>query len=221
MRQEQEPPGGLTLNDAFNAYTDPETLQAAQEATRRAQGVRDTVTRYDSSNRLVVDINNPAVRQADSCAENARRAAIRDFWEKFVSRELVAWGAEGSPTASRRVVPKEAWLYLRPANWRTSVLKGPDRLRIFAVQVYEAAEPETCRPGRPSRRNEIKAAYQRLSRCEEVSFDNPQIQTIRMIREEVMRDAGNDDSTGLGDEVIRKYIAADFQAEKRKRLKAP
>ena len=243
MAEDKEPTGGMKLFDAFHSYTDPEKIRAAQAAADDASNLRDIVARG------VVDRNNPSVRQASSRAENTESAAIEDFWEKFMSGELVAWGADRSPTANRRPISEYAWRYLALANWKASVLKGPKGLRIYAVRVFRAsafsdrqATPRTKseatderieeakpalveriiqRPGRPSRAHEIDAAFYRLLDRDGVDFKAPQIQTIKKVRVEVIRDAGNHDSTGLGDEVIRKYIAAEFQAEKRKRLKAP
>ncbi len=138
MAEDKEPSGGLTLFEAFHAYANPEKVRAAHAARDGASNVRNVVARRDSFNRLVYDRNNPALRKAESRSDQARREAIRDFWERFVSGELFAWGAEGSPTINRSPIPKRAWRYLWPANWETSVLKGPEGLRIYAVLVYEA-----------------------------------------------------------------------------------
>lgn len=243
MAEDKEPTGGLKLFDAFHSYTDPEKIRAARQADDDAGNVLDVVARG------VVDRNNPSVQQAISRAKNAERAALLDFWERFRSGELVAWGAERSPTADRRPIPKHAWRHLTPGNWRASVLKGPEGLRIYAVSVIRAspssdrqvtsrtkgeatderveeAKPAQVerivrRPGRPSRAHEIDAAFHRLLDLGEIDFKAPQIHTIRKVRDEVMLDSGNRNSTGLGNEVIRKHIAADFQAEKRNRIRAP
>ena len=243
MAEDREQTGGLNLFDAFHSYADPEKIRAARQADDDAGNVLDVVARG------VVDRNNPSVLQAISRAKNAERAAILDFWERFRSGELVAWGAERSPTADRRPIPKHAWRHLTPGNWRASVLKGPEGLRIYAVSVIRAspssdrqvtsrtkgeatderveeAKPAQVerivrRPGRPSRAHKIDAAFHRLLDRGKIDFKAPQIQTIRKVREEVMRDARDRNPKGLRDEAIRKCIALKYHAEKPKHLKAP
>lgn len=70
--------------------------------------------------------------------------------------------------------------------------------------------------GRPSRVNEIDDAYDDLVKRGEIDFKVPQKRARRQVREEVMRRAGNRDSKGLEEEVIRKCIAKKFQAKKGK-----
>ncbi len=245
MAEDREPTGGLNLVDAYHTYADPEKIRVAEEAAAAASDVREAVVRGVG----FLDRNNPSFRNARSRAENAERAAILDFRKRFMGGELVAWGAEGSPTADRRPIPEHAWRYLTPKNWKASVLKGPEGLRIYAVTVFRSSpssgrqatsrtksggtdgtlkeakpaqvEPIVRRPGRPSRAHEIDAAFHRLLQGGKIDFKAPQIQTIRKVREEVMRDARDRNPKGLRDEAIRKCIALKFHAEKPKHLKAP
>ena len=67
--------------------------------------------------------------------------------------------------------------------------------------------------GRPSRRDEIKSAYEELAAGGEIDFDGPKTATYEPIRRRVGRSSSNN-FTGLGDEAIRNVITPLFDREK-------
>ncbi len=229
MAEDNEPSlRGLTLFEAFAAYTNPETLRAGGAAHDELRKLRDVVARHDALSLAARELNRFARFKARLDSTGAWHEATHDFWQKFVSGELVAWGAEESPTTDRGPIPKSLWWFLEVADWGASALSGPGGLRFYKVLVYEAppapparAEADVDKGGRPSREDEIIVAILQLLDRGEIDRNTPKPrEKIRLVREEVMRRAGNRDRKGLGDEVIRKLLAKRFPAGKRKRIKS-
>ncbi len=224
MAEDNEPSiRGLTLFEAFAAYTNPETLRAGGAAHDELRKLRDVVARHDALSLAARELNSYARLKATLDSTGAWHEAIHDFREKFVSGELIAWGAEESPTTDRGPIPKSLWWFLKVADWGASALSGPGGLRFYEVRVYEAppaprAEADVDKGGRPSREDEIIVAILQLLDRGEIDGNTPK--TRRQVREEVIRRAGNPDRKGLGDEVIRKLLAKRFPAGKRKRIKS-
>lgn len=73
--------------------------------------------------------------------------------------------------------------------------------------------PEPRRPGRPSRRTEIVAAYEELRDADEIDFDAPLNSLYGRICKKVS-DGDNADLKGLGDEAIRNAISPLFREDK-------
>ena len=137
MTRNIEPRDGLTLHQAFLRYVDPQLLEALQQAAQQG------------------NFRGPVIIGSDR--DKARRTyhlrnsdALESFRRKLREGTLVAWGAEGSPTAERRPIPPHAWQYLRPSDWRRGTLEGPDGLRIYGAKVFERTAVESPRDGSSS-----------------------------------------------------------------------
>ena len=101
-------------------------------------------------------------------------------------------------------------------RWRDE--QGRKRPRFWfddddKVVVESADKKVVGKIGRPSRRKEIRAAYEELVEAGKIDFDDPKTATYEPIRQKVRRVLG-DDVTGLGDEAIRVVITALFDRDK-------
>jgi hypothetical protein len=116
-----EPSGGMSLQEAFDRYVDPGKLRALELA-------------QNASNRD----GNAGAREMRNRVLQALADANADFRARFMSGNLIAWGAEGSPTAIRKPIPALAWQYLRP-RLVSDVLIDPNKLKIFSIRIYETS----------------------------------------------------------------------------------
>lgn len=133
---ELEPPGGLSLDKAFQAYTDPEKLSALEEAD----------IAFSSFGRPRAAIRGTPPARTKRALESAKSLALQDFRGRIMADEFELWGAENDPSASRRRIPRDAKPHLRPSV-ASGTLEDPKGLRIYAVRVYRANEIEELERG--------------------------------------------------------------------------
>ncbi len=141
---ERDPPGGLPLSHALKTYVDPEIATAQKDPEDGA------------SHRSAELSGGPEAKQ--SPAGDPLGEAIGDLWTRLSNSELIAWAADGTPSALRIPVPAELWQLLTLEDLSASIVARADGRRFFGVKVYRAADIDEWRRGVPlSRAAELLA----------------------------------------------------------------
>lgn len=134
----QPPAGGLSPVEARERYCDPKIRE-------RYHSLGDEI---GWSERII--FSRPEEPTADELErghkinefKEARADVIKDFRSKLLSGELLAWAREGSPLGPWREIPADSWSVFWSFSWKEPTISGPDGLKLYSVQIYEAASIE-------------------------------------------------------------------------------
>lgn len=209
MMKDQDPPGGLPLNEALMKLVRPSLR-----------------TKFERAQAIAARLSPLALH--DGGFRDEMHNIFREFFDRLGSGEIVAFGyrntiEEGEP---RQEIPSENWKYLHlKKGWKTSFEGGGYiwwwtlfyRKRVVEKWrvTREILEGEKKTLGRPSEKDNIEWAYDRLVGDKKIDFSpgrGRQKVVIKQVRKKVMDMVPAHSGRGVGDEAIRKLIYEKFQA---------
>jgi hypothetical protein len=221
-----EPPAeAISLADFFVA--DPQLLETQQQAQQRLEAAKAAIPPCPPTLAYDAWYNLPEIRaaretytKASNEFEEARRATYEERHNRLVSGEWSTWGREGSPVGAWRLLPADAWRYVRfdpdndfitmPAspprrlyfdNYLMTV-PGPPPLKFYSVVVARRAD---TRRGRPSLKNEDAPA---LAEMDRILKADPALSSRdhRRIAKQLIDDGWVDLAGATPESVIRRLI---------------
>jgi len=136
--QLQPPAGGLLLTEALERYRDPKKWDRYQSLGAEI----DWNTRYVMSRVGGLTDSEKLRARKVSDFKKAQADVSSDLFSKLRSGDLVAWARDGSPNGPWREIPSDSWTTLSVYSWEKSILSGPDKIKFYSAQIYEAASIE-------------------------------------------------------------------------------
>ena len=137
------------------------------------------------------------------------KGLFRDIKDAIGRGELPAARHPSRPKFdSVRLLDLSKFVYSRGERWQLI----RDVCERWAISQSNTEDVPSRKQGRPSRAEEIKAAYHILKSQRQINFSKPRSATYKKIRKMVYRSSG--ESKGLGDDTMRKIIAPLFDSDK-------
>ncbi len=208
---------------------EPDWITLSESAGRAARAFSAEQSAVETA--LVAAFHDGKIRTRGRCRSYFKHDTLLDLAAHTWDRAGVVW--QGNEFAIPRgqlgreihifedvVVHREdleKWINGAMPDSRRGSQEAAENLSSVDGGDEKATQPDDETPeatvGRPSRRKEIREAYDELVETGEIDFDRPKTATYEPIRQKVRKDLG-DEVAGLGDEAIRIVIAPLFGSAK-------